>query len=54
MREIPKDDEISAGLVSDRSQFCGATFNGANSCRYIIKSNIQRRWHKPEIVSKKN
>lgn len=30
MRDIPKNDEISAGLVSDRCQFCGATFNGAN------------------------
>ena len=30
MRDIPKNDEISAGLVSDRCQFCGATFNRAD------------------------
>lgn len=30
MSAMPEDDKISAGLVSDRCQFCGATFNGAN------------------------
>jgi hypothetical protein len=53
MRDIPKNDEISAGLVSDRCQFCGATFNGANQLSLHYKENIQRRWDKTEIARKK-
>jgi hypothetical protein len=30
MGATPEDDKISADLVSDRCQFCGASFNGAN------------------------
>ena len=30
MSATPEDDKISAGLVSDRCQFCGASFNRAN------------------------
>ena len=30
MNEMSEDDEISAGLVFDRCQFCGATFNRAD------------------------
>jgi hypothetical protein len=30
MSAEPEDDKISAGLVSDRCQFCGELFNRAN------------------------
>lgn len=30
MSATPEDDKISADLVSDRCQFCGASFNRAN------------------------
>ena len=54
MREIPKDDEISAGPVSDRSQFCGATFNGANQLSLHYKEQHSEEMAQTEIVSKKN
>jgi hypothetical protein len=30
MSSMPEEDKISADLVSDRCQFCGASFNRAN------------------------